>query len=196
MKNLSLLMAALLLMLNMACQNDEDVSPVSDEKKQLMAKDWGVDQVDVATDYSIKTPLGETPVKQNQSLTALSSNCEYAGTMRFAEEGIVAIAYLQNFCGQENPDANDIKWSSDDKVTELTLIGKNLAGLSVDIQGNHLSNGNEAIFKVKELTAQKLVLERTIPIISFFTSEVLALYASQGVSFDGNYSYTTTYLAK
>lgn len=196
MKNLSVVLLALLLVLNMACQKDDDVAPVSEQKKQLMTEKWAINQVDAVVDYVMKSSFGDVPVKQTQSLAGLSAKCEYAATMRFAEGDVVAIAYLPGFCGQQSPAANNIKWSANNEVTELTLIGENLAGFSLDIKGNHLSNGNKAVFTVKELTSQKLVIERTIPITDFFSQDAIALFASQGVTLNGTYSYKTTYIAK
>ncbi|WP_224995486.1 hypothetical protein [Cesiribacter sp. SM1] len=187
----------LLLLVAMSCQkSDDSVAPVSEQKKMLMAVNWTIDKVIASTDYTMTTSVGSTPVKQSQVMEGLSDECEYAATMQFARDEKVVIGYAANFCGLENPAANNVKWRSDDAVSELTLIGENLAGFSVNIQGDHMSNGNEATFKVKELSPQKLTIERSIPISSFFSEDVLALYASQGITMQGTYTYTTTYIAR
>ena len=196
MKKLSTVFAALLLLLNMSCHKDDNPAPLSVQKQQLMAQDWRIDQIQTNTDYIMKTADGDVPNKSQQSITGMSSKCEYAGTMRFADGGIVKIAYLQHFCGTKNPDAEQIKWSADDAVTSLTLTGKDLAGFSMGVNRNLTSMGNEATFDVKELTAEKLVIERTMKITDFLSKEVLDAYTAMGITLDGTYSYATTYIAK
>lgn len=196
MKKLSIIIAALLLILNISCNKENDPAPQSVQKQQLMAQDWRIDQIQTKTDYIMKTTNGDVPNKNQQLITGMSTKCEYAGTMRFADGGVVKIAYLQNFCGTKNPDAEQIKWSADDAVTSLTLTGKDLAGFSMGVDRNLTSMGNEATFDVKELTAEKLVIERTMKITDFLSQEVLDAYAGMGITLDGTYSYATTYIAQ
>ena len=196
MKKLSSVLAVVLLLLNMSCGKDEETTPQSVQKQQLMAQDWRIDQIQTVTDFVMKTANGDVPNKSQQSMPGMSLKCEYAGTMRFADGGVVKIAYLPDFCGTKNPDAEQITWSANDEVTSLTLRGKDLAGFSVGVNRNLTSMGNEATFTVKELSAKKLVIERAMKITDFFSKEVLDTYASMGVTLDGTYSYTTTYIAK
>jgi hypothetical protein len=195
MKKHPLLLAAFLLLLTMACQKD-DPEPQSDQRQKLMAAHWGMEEVTTQTDYTMTTSSGSLPVKQEQTRSGILSQCEYAVTFSFLPSSRIGLTYLPTFCGEQNPAAEDMRWSSNPGVTELTFTGENVAGMSMGMDGSLTSMGNEVTFQVLELTAQKLVITRTMPITDFFSPELMEQYEQLGVSFNGTYTYTTTYLAR
>ncbi|EMR04163.1 hypothetical protein [Cesiribacter andamanensis] len=196
MQKLSTLLAALVLLATMACQKENDPDPISEQKQRLMAADWGGEQVVVETDYVMTTPNGQVPVQQEQIHTGFMDRCESAITARFLADGNFALTYLPGFCGKQQDESQQMRWRSDAAVTEITFIGENAGGMNIDPNGNYGSISNEATFEVLELTDDRLVITRSMPITDFFSQDLLDLYASQGITFSGTYTYTTTYLAR